>query len=73
MGLSWDTEQAKPLVHLFPHDLHEEILLLLCQNVEVHHIVATFIFVLQETHPLNAVIIHFLENSFNTELLNIPH
>lgn len=73
MGLRWDTEQAKPLVHLFLHDLHEEILLPLCQNEEVlHHVVATFIFVLQETHPQNAVVIHFLENSCNTELLNTP-
>jgi hypothetical protein len=57
MGFSWDTEQAKPLVHIFLHDLHEEILLLLCQNAEVLHHVATFIFLMQETHPLNAVLI----------------
>lgn len=39
----------------------------LCRNMEVlHHVVATFIFVLQEAHFLNMAVIHFLENSCNT-------
>jgi hypothetical protein len=63
----------KPLVHLFLsiflHNLHSEILIPLCQNAKVpHHVVATFIFMLQEENPL----IHFPENSSNIKLLNIP-
>jgi hypothetical protein len=76
MGLSWLTEWAKPLVHLFLsiflHNFHSNLPLPLCQNVEVlHHIVATFV-MLQEAHPPNAAIIHLPENSCNMELLNIP-
>jgi hypothetical protein len=36
------------------------------------HVVAMFIFVLQEEHPLNVAVVHFAENSCNTKLLNIP-
>jgi hypothetical protein len=75
MGLSLETDWAKPPVHLFLsiflHNLHSEIPLPLCRNVEVlHHVVAAFIWVLQGEHPLNAVEIHFPENSCNTDLLN---
>jgi hypothetical protein len=64
IGLSQQTERAKPPVHLFPsvffHNLDSKIPLLLCQNAKVfHHAVAAFIFTLQEAHPLNAAVIHF--------------
>jgi hypothetical protein len=61
-----------------PHPIHLSSLFLLkiplplCWYVEVlHHVAATFIFMLQEAHPLNAAIIHFPENSSNMEMLNI--
>jgi hypothetical protein len=71
--LSLVIEWAKQLVHLylfiFLHNLHSKILLVLCQNAKVlHHVVATFVFMLQEENPL----IHFQENSCNMELLNVP-
>jgi hypothetical protein len=77
MGLSRETEFGKSLVHLSLsiclHNLHSRIPLLLCQNsVMLCHVVATFIFILLETHLLNAKVIHFPENSFTTELLNFP-
>lgn len=36
------------------------------------HVVATSVFVLQETRPLNAVVIHFPENSSITKMPNVP-
>jgi hypothetical protein len=76
-ALSQETEQANPMVHLFLsiflHEPSSEILLPLCQNVEVlHSIVATFVSLLQEAHSQNAVEIYFLENSCKMEVLNIP-
>jgi hypothetical protein len=52
MGLSQETERAKPLVHLFLsifiHNLRSKIPLPPCQNADVlHHVAATLAFVLQ--------------------------
>jgi hypothetical protein len=71
MGLSLETEQAKAF-SIFFHNL-SEIPLPFCQNAEVlHHFVTIFVLVLLESHPLNAAVIHFPENSCNTELLKWP-
>jgi hypothetical protein len=75
-GLSQVPEQAIPLVYLFPiflHELRSEIPLPLYQCEEVlHSIVATFVSLLQEAHPQNTVVIHFIENSCNMKVLNDP-
>jgi len=35
----------------------------------LHHVVSTLVFLLQETHPLNMVVGHFLVNSCHKKLL----
>jgi hypothetical protein len=57
--------------HLPSYTLFKRSVAALPNTKVLHHVAATFVFVLQEEHPLNAVVIHFQENSCNTELLNI--
>jgi hypothetical protein len=69
MDLSRKTEWDKPtfllFLLIFLHNLLSKTLLLLCQNTEVlNHVAATFVFVLLEEHPLNAVV-----NSFSRKFL----
>lgn len=37
----------------------------------VHHVATTYIFMLQEAHPLNTVVFNFAEEYCNLELLNV--
>jgi hypothetical protein len=74
MGSSWVTKRAKSLVHFFQsiflQSAHLKILLPLWQNVEVlYHVIATFVLMVQEAHPLYTEVICFPENFYKTELL----
>jgi hypothetical protein len=74
MGLSRNTEQAKPQAHLFLsiylHNLRSKIPSSLCRNADV--LLHVVVFVLQDARPVNGLVIHFPENSSNMELSNVP-
>jgi len=37
----------------------------------LHHVATTYIFMLQEAHPLNTAVFNFPEDCCNMELLNV--
>jgi hypothetical protein len=69
--------EDKLAVHLFLsiflHRIRSTFSLTLCRNSEVlHHVVAKFVFGLQEAHSLNALVTHFPQNFWIAELVNVP-
>jgi len=67
-------EQSEPLVLFLPghhpSSFSLKIPFLLLKSVGVfHHVMATFVHVLQEAYPINTHAVHFPENFCNTKLL----
>jgi hypothetical protein len=72
MGLSHKIKWAKPLVHLFLSIFIQKSNYWSAEMQRYSHHVITYIFMLQEAHHLNAVIINFPENPCNMVLLSVP-